>query len=53
MKKILLGLMGLVVLIAGLSLILRFWGEITMIFKGVIGILLAIAGLVMMTVARD
>jgi hypothetical protein len=53
MKKMLLGLMGLAVLIAGLSLILRFWPETTVLFKGVIGIFVAITGLVMMTVSRD
>ncbi len=53
MKKIALGLLGLVALIAGLSLILRFWSETVVLFKGTIGILIAIVGLVMMTIARD
>jgi len=53
MKKILLGLLGLVVLVAGIFSILRFWSDTVVVFKGVIGILVAITGLVMMTIARD
>lgn len=53
MKKILLWVAGLIVLVLGLGLILKFWGEIAILFKGIIGMALAIAGLVMMSVARD
>jgi len=53
MKKVLLGLMGLAFLAGGVSLILRFWPDTAVVFRGVIGIFIAIAGLVMMTIARD
>ncbi|MFA6379126.1 MAG: hypothetical protein WCX16_05035 [Candidatus Omnitrophota bacterium] len=53
MRKILLGLTGLAALIAGLSLILRFWPDTVVLFRGVVGIFIAITGLVMMTIARD
>ena len=53
MKKIGLGLLGLAALIAGLSLILHFWPQTVILFKGIIGSFLAIAGLVMITIARD
>ena len=53
MKKILLGFMGLVFLVGGVSLILHFWPHTVVVFKGVAGIFIAIAGLVMMTIARE
>ena len=53
MKKILLWFVGLGVLVVGLGLILKFWAEITILFKGLIGMILAVAGLVIMSVARD
>lgn len=53
MKKILLWLTGLGVLIVGLGLILRFWTDISILFKAMIGIILAVAGIVMMSIARD
>ena len=52
-KKILLGVAGFIVLGIGLGLILKFWAEIAVLFKGTIGIVLAVAGLVMMSVAKD
>lgn len=53
MKKILLWIAGLAVLVLGLWLILKYWSEIAVLFKALIGILIAIVGIVMMTVARD
>ena len=53
MKKIFLGLTGLAALIIGLSLVLKFWPQTVILFKAVIGALIAIAGLVMMSIARD
>ena len=53
MKKILFWLAGLIVLLAGLGLILKFWSELAVLFKGIIGMILAVVGLVMMSVARD
>ncbi|HOD11930.1 MAG TPA: hypothetical protein PLO93_02530 [Candidatus Omnitrophota bacterium] len=53
MNKILLGLAGLAVLIFGLVLIVKFWPQTVMLFQAVVGILVAIIGLVMMSVARD
>ncbi|MDP8264037.1 MAG: hypothetical protein P9M12_00980 [Candidatus Aceula lacicola] len=53
MKKILFWFVGLIVLVAGLGLILNFWSELAVLFKGIIGILIAITGIVMMSVARD
>ncbi len=53
MKKIALWIAGLLVLVFGLWLILKCWGEITVLFKALVGILIAIVGIVMMSVARD
>lgn len=53
MKKILLWIAGLAVLVLGLWLILKYWSEIAVLFKALIGILIAIIGIVMMSVARD
>lgn len=53
MNRFLLGLSGLLVLILGLVLIVKFWPQTTVFFQAVVGILVAITGLVMMSVARD
>ena len=53
MKKIMLLILGLCVLIAGVSCVLFFWEDVASLFKGLIGGLLAIGGLAMMSVARD
>lgn len=53
MNKVLLGLTGLAVLILGLVLLVKFWPQTVILFKAVVGVLVAITGLVMMSVARD
>lgn len=53
MKKIILFLLGLCVLIAGVSCVLLFWKDVVILFKGLIGGILAVGGLAMMSVARD
>ncbi|OGW96260.1 MAG: hypothetical protein A2Z81_05595 [Omnitrophica WOR_2 bacterium GWA2_45_18] len=47
-KKIVVGLGGIFILIAGLTLILLFWKDVVIIFKGTIGMILALAGLLML-----
>ena len=47
-KKIGLGLGGVFILIAGLTLILLCWKDVVIIFKGTIGMILALAGLLML-----
>ena len=53
MKKILLWIVGLVAVLAGIGLVLLFWKDIVVVFRAVIGVFLAITGLVMMSVSRD
>lgn len=53
MNKVLLGLTGLAVLILGLVLLVKFWPQTVILFKAVVGVLVAVTGLVMMSVARD
>ncbi|MDP8265278.1 MAG: hypothetical protein P9M12_07400 [Candidatus Aceula lacicola] len=53
MKKVALLVLGLCVLIVGVSCILFFWKDVAGLFKGLIGGILVVGGLAMMSVARD
>lgn len=47
-KRFLIGLVGIFVLILGVSLILSWWSAMVVLIKGTIGIVLAVAGLLIM-----
>ena len=44
-KKFLMFLIGFFILILGITLILAWWKDVVILFKGAIGILLALGGL--------
>jgi len=52
-KKIILFAIGGVLVIGGITLTLKDWVYIQMVFRGVIGPLLAVIGMVVLVVARD
>lgn len=52
-KKILLLAIGAVLVVGGITLVLRDWVYIKMVFRGVIGPLLAVVGMVVLTAARE
>jgi hypothetical protein len=52
-KKIAFYLVGFLLVIVGISLALKNWFFIEILFRGIIGPLLAVAGLVILTIARD
>ncbi len=51
MKKIILFIIGFLVLLLGMTLILRNWEAAQIVFKGIVPSALAVAGLVMMFAA--
>ena len=52
-KKILLFLCGIVILVFGIVLILKWWTYVGVLFKGVIGMIVALTGLVLLGMAKD
>ena len=52
-KKVIFYLIGFLLVIAGIALAIKDWFFITMLFRGIIGPLLAVIGLVVLTIARD
>ncbi len=48
MNKMVLFLCGFVLMVAGIILVLRDWPSLVIVFKGVSGPLLAVAGMVML-----
>ena len=52
-KKILFFTLGFVLVIIGITLTLRDWLFLVMLFRGVFGPVLAIAGLVVLTLCKD
>ncbi len=52
-KKIMLFVVGALLVIGGITLTLKDWTYIRIVFSGVIGPLLAVIGLVVLTIARD
>ena len=47
-QNFLRGLLGCFILILGITLILKWWGDVVTIFKGLLGIGLALAGLLVL-----
>ena len=52
LKKILLFIVGCAMLVLGVALILHHWEYTVVIFKGVVGIFLALFGLFLMLIAK-
>jgi len=53
MKKTLLLIFGSLALIGGVALVLFWWKAVALLFKGVVGMILAVVGLVMLVMAND
>ena len=47
-KKFLLFVIGFFILILGVTLILAWWPSVAILFRGAIGVILALAGLMML-----
>ena len=52
-KKILLSLTGSILLIVGMSLILKNWDAVVVMFRAVVGMILAVGGLVVLSFIND
>lgn len=52
MKSFILFFIGTVVLIAGIALVLLWWPQVVVVFKGAIGIFLALVGLVILALVK-
>lgn len=46
--KLILYLAGSVILVLGIALVLRFWADVVLVFRAVIGMALALAGLLIL-----
>lgn len=53
LKKIVLGSIGVVLVLAGVTLIFKNWVFIQMIYRGCVGPVLAVIGLVCLTMIKD
>lgn len=52
-KNIILFFIGAMVLLAGITLVLLWWEDVVRIFRGVVGIVLALVGLFMLYLVKD
>ncbi len=52
-KKVLFFTLGFALVVIGITLTLRDWLFLVMLFRGVLGPVLAIAGLVVLTLCKD
>ena len=52
MKKIIFTIAGLVSLVLGIALVLAWWPDVVSLFKGMIGIVLALAGMILLYMTR-
>jgi uncharacterized membrane protein len=46
--KLILYLAGSVILVLGIALVLRFWADVVLVFRAAIGMVLALAGLLVL-----
>ena len=44
---------GFVAVVAGITLVLAWWPDVVHFFKGILGMALAVAGLVILTLIKD
>ncbi len=47
-QKLILYLVGSAILVLGIALVLRFWADVVLVFRAGIGIVLALAGLLVL-----
>ncbi len=52
-KNIILFFIGAMVLLVGITLVLLWWEDVVRIFRGVVGIVLALVGLFMLYLVKD
>ena len=52
-RKIIFYIVGFLLVVVGIALAIKDWFFIEMVFRGIIGPLLAVIGLVVLTIARD
>ncbi|NTV29516.1 MAG: hypothetical protein HGA80_05490 [Candidatus Omnitrophica bacterium] len=52
-KRMVLYLVGAVLIVMGITFTIKDWLFIKMVFRGVVGPLMAVVGLVVLTAARD
>ncbi len=52
-NKGLLGVVGVIALVVGLTLVLVWWPDVMVLFRGILGIVLAVAGLFILYIIRQ
>ena len=52
-KRFILFLIGFCILILGVTLILQWWVYLTILFKGIVGVMLALVGLLILAIAKE
>ena len=52
-KRVIVFISGCIVLIFGIALVLKWWFYVSLVFKGVIGGVLALSGLFLLALARE
>ena len=52
-KKFLLLAAGAIILVFGVTLILKDWNQVVLVFRGTIGIILALAGLLLLMLVKE
>lgn len=52
-KRLLLGIGGALCLVAGLALVLSWWSWVVVLFKGLVGMALALLGMILLFLAKE
>lgn len=52
-SKPVLFILGMIFMIVGIALVLVWWKDVTVLFRGCIGVFTALAGLVILSMMRD
>ena len=52
-KKMILTILGIIFLVSGITLILVWWPDLVSLFRGAAGMILALAGLLMLYSLRE
>ena len=52
-KKITLFIIGFAVLISGITLVLMWWKDVVILFHGAIGMILALAGMIILYMMKE
>jgi len=53
LKKTILFVLGAVILVAGISFILKWWSYVGIVFKGTAGIVLSLVGIFLLSVVKE